>query len=183
MRERLSDIALRNVRAWAVARRDLSGSQAIVDAVDELLERRAAAKPAAPAGIGGTDCVYGNPDCPSCGPTVAREIERLKGQLDAAEQNVTILREQVASFAPAGEQPPPRPLQLELLTLLARSEELPAGGDWHDLGVLALKSEDGRSTQLAHFRLKPCLPTAAIVRLPCGHLSAAQCDVNCSQRT
>lgn len=34
------------------------------------------------------------------------EIERLRGQLDAAEQHVRILREQVASFAPAHETSP-----------------------------------------------------------------------------
>lgn len=46
-KERLSDMAVRNVRAWAANRPDMSGSQAIVDAIDELLERRAADEPPA----------------------------------------------------------------------------------------------------------------------------------------
>lgn len=48
-KQRLSDMAVRNVRAWAANRPDMSGSQAIIDAVDELLERRAADEPGADA--------------------------------------------------------------------------------------------------------------------------------------
>lgn len=39
-KERLSGSAVRNVRAWAAARPDMSGSTAIVDAIDELLDLR-----------------------------------------------------------------------------------------------------------------------------------------------
>lgn len=43
----LTDERLRNVRAWAAARPDMSGSDAIVGAIDELLARRSAEPPPA----------------------------------------------------------------------------------------------------------------------------------------
>lgn len=40
-KERISNVRLRNTRAWAAARPDMSGSDVIVGAIDELLEKRA----------------------------------------------------------------------------------------------------------------------------------------------
>jgi hypothetical protein len=40
MKKPITDDRLRNVRAWAAARPDMSGSDVIVAAIDELLERR-----------------------------------------------------------------------------------------------------------------------------------------------
>lgn len=80
-KERLSDMALRNARAWAAARPDMSGSQAIVDAIDELLERRAA------------DVVmqeYHNVD------DVA-EIRRLRGEVQAANAAIARLNELIGA--------------------------------------------------------------------------------------
>lgn len=41
MTKPISDEQLRNARAWAAARPDMSGSDVIVGAIDELLVRRA----------------------------------------------------------------------------------------------------------------------------------------------
>lgn len=56
MTKQISDERLRNTRVWAAARPDMSGSEVIVGAIDELLERRAADEPKAKL-----------MDCPLCG--------------------------------------------------------------------------------------------------------------------
>jgi hypothetical protein len=48
MTKPITDDRLRNVRAWAAARPDMSGSDVIVSAIDELLERRSRDEPQAP---------------------------------------------------------------------------------------------------------------------------------------
>lgn len=91
----LSEDRLRNTRAWAAARPDMSGSKVIVGAIDELLELRALLLASKRSHYECEDCWY---SCPKSGECCNDSRRNSECDCGAAEWNAKV-DAALASFA------------------------------------------------------------------------------------